>query len=207
MIHKQRYLRVARSRFPSSECCCLCYAMWAIAACLSSQYRQIRHDLCLRARSSLENLALEERDANIPCLEEAQAWILISIFESMEALQYRACMSAARAIRLVQLAGFHRLDNHKIYSADSLMDGVNWAEIEEKRRTFWITFCLDRLRSIDNDCPLLIGEQTVRLLQFDSVMQNVTTMLTVSRSAHCFPRVMWPSRIVKEKAVYFYLRR
>jgi hypothetical protein len=163
MIHKQRYLDASRSGSSSPKCRCLCYAMWAIAASLSSQYRQIRHNFCLRARSCLESLELEERDSNIPCLEEAQAWILISIFESMEALQYRSCVSSARAIRLVQLAGLHRLDGHTTDSTNSLLDeATNWAEAEEKRRTFWIAFCLDRLRSIDSDCPLLIGEHMVR---------------------------------------------
>lgn len=87
-------------------------------------------------------------------LELAQAWILISIYESTQVTFQRAWSSAGRAIRLVQLMRLGALDAEPV-------DADDFVVREEQRRTFWIAFCLDRLTCIMENLPLTLSEQPI----------------------------------------------
>jgi hypothetical protein len=43
----------------------------------------------------------------------------------------------------------------------SILTPSEWVEVEEKRRTFWVAFCLDRFLSIRNRWPLTLIEHLV----------------------------------------------
>lgn len=87
-------------------------------------------------------------------LELAQAWILVSIYELTQVTFQRAWSSAGRAIRLVQLMRLGALDAGPVGADDFVV-------LEEQRRTFWVTFCLDRLTCIMEKLPLTLGEQPI----------------------------------------------
>ncbi|KAK4130230.1 hypothetical protein BT67DRAFT_411328 [Trichocladium antarcticum] len=132
---------------------CLQYAMWALAMALSSQFDSSRELLYNETRQMLEGLDLTEDDMHSLRIEQVQAWLLVAYYEFARSNYRRASISAGRAFRLVQLARLHEVD-----SAEEDGDPVL---TEERRRTFWVAYCLDRLISVRNSCPLTLIEEVI----------------------------------------------
>lgn len=77
-------------------------------------------------------------------------------------------MSSARCVRLVEMMGFHRLDDpyeseHPI--TPTVVPPVDWLELEERRRIFWAAFCMDSHASINTGWPTLVDLSQVGKLQ------------------------------------------
>ncbi|KAI1335106.1 hypothetical protein F5Y15DRAFT_256522 [Xylariaceae sp. FL0016] len=73
----------------------------------------------------------------------------------------RAAMSCARGVRLVEMLGLHRLDSPPDETCPTLLPPNDWAELEERRRTFWGMFCIDSHCSISTGWPHLIDPTDV----------------------------------------------
>lgn len=145
-------------------------AMRTIAVALSSQNASCGDALCAETRFLLETLGVEPawpncRDVQ---LEHIQAWLLLAHYEVLRGREYQATLTGGRAFRLVLLSRLYDLDgvaappSSADLSADCsqrLEDSV--AETEEKRRTFWLAFCLDRFLSMRHECPLTLQEEVV----------------------------------------------
>lgn len=95
-------------------------------------------------------------------IEQVQAWILLTIYEFMRTNYRRGWMSAGRAFRLVQLMRLYEVDvpNTPITQGNATTQ-QDWIQTEEKRRTFWMAYILDRFVSIRNEWPLTLDEQAV----------------------------------------------
>jgi hypothetical protein len=93
----------------------------------------------------------------------AQAWALIATDEARCNCFTRASMSSAKAIRLVQMLGLHRLDDPDSLSdmSASLAPPTCWTDLEERRRTFWGVFCLDSHAAISTGWPTQIDPEDV----------------------------------------------
>lgn len=104
----------------------------------------------------LENLDLHEDDMNTVRVEQVQAWLLLAFYEFARCNYRRAWITAGRAFRLVQLARLHEVDISE--NATECADAVSR---EEKRRTFWVAYYLDRLLCIRNRRPLTLIEEMV----------------------------------------------
>lgn len=177
MIQPHRFFQRSRdsSAGPFHEC--LQRAMWAVAGAMSSLF----HHLCDGLyRETLERLhSLEKSSASImlqrskegvtALLDQAQTWILVATFELMylgEGSFRQAWTSVGRAIRLVQL--MHLWDEDKDGSLQVLGDGDQhndfFVEREERRRTFWMTFCLDRLACAMEGLPMTLSEKVSSLM-------------------------------------------
>jgi hypothetical protein len=89
--------------------------------------------------------------------EQAQAWLLIAIYELMRSCHRQAWISAGRAFRLVQLLRLHELDTSSLVATPD----ENFTETEEKRRVFWVAYFLDHLFSISNNWPVTLNEHVV----------------------------------------------
>ncbi|KAL8692798.1 MAG: hypothetical protein Q9218_002239 [Villophora microphyllina] len=92
----------------------------------------------------LEALDLCDNDTALVHIEQAQAWILVTFYELLRTNSGRASLSAGRVFRLVQLLRLHEID----YPTDGTGQfdpfvGADWVATEEKRRTFWVAYCLD----------------------------------------------------------------
>ena len=74
----------------------------------------------------------------------------------------RTNMSCARAVRLAQMLGLDKVDG-KGSLAQPLPPARDWAETEERRRTFWVIFTSDRSSSGTTEWPVLINWRAVRL--------------------------------------------
>jgi hypothetical protein len=74
----------------------------------------------------------------------------------------RAAMSSAKAVRLVEMMGLHRIDGGGHEMAPTLAPARDWTDLEERRRTFWGVFCIDCHGSISTGWPTLINPNDVR---------------------------------------------
>ena len=110
----------------------------------------------------LETLELED-NADEECfhLELAQAWILVAIYEFMQTTFRRAWISAGRAFRFVQLMKLHEIDSLSCLNAGASGTSEEWVEAEEKGRTFWMAYCLDRFCCGLKGLSLTLNEQVV----------------------------------------------
>lgn len=57
--------------------------------------------------------------------------------------------------------GLHRLDGAGLDVKQCLPPPRDWTEREERRRTFWMAFCLDRFASIGTGWPMTIDEKDI----------------------------------------------
>ncbi|KAM7195353.1 pyrimidine pathway regulatory protein 1 [Naviculisporaceae sp. PSN 640] len=162
IFNQSRYL--ARSRqivetgHPNHQVC-LQYAMWTLAMALSSQFDSYRDLLYGQTKQMLEDFEAieEERDMETVPIEHVQAWLLITLYEFTRTNFRRGWISAGRAFRLVQLAHLHGVD-----SPDGIphSQGDDPILIEERRRTFWVAYCLDRFISFNKGhWPLTLTEE------------------------------------------------
>ena len=72
-------------------------------------------------------------------------------------------MSTSRAVRLSQVLGIHLLDGPGAVNP-SMPPPRDWVEMEERRRTFWAVFYLDRGTSSSATWPVLIDVSKVGVL-------------------------------------------
>jgi Fungal specific transcription factor domain len=129
--------------------------MWMLAASMGSQFQHMQPALYAYTRSRLDCWDLDILSDSIP-IEQVQAWILLAVYEIMQVNCQRGWISAGRCFRLVHLMKLHDIDNPKASHAD-----LTWVEMEERRRTFWNAYCLDRHENLINQLPLTLIEQGV----------------------------------------------
>jgi hypothetical protein len=156
MLQKFRYLSWSKQLDKTKQKVCLQYAMWTLAASLSSQFQLLRTELYRETRQLLDALEMDNDESGPKCIEQVQAWILLSIYEFMSHDYQRGLVSAGRAFRLVQLMRLYEIDgNH----ATNLQG--NWVDIESCRRTFWVAYTMDRFMGVHDNLPLTLSESTV----------------------------------------------
>ncbi|KAM0444555.1 hypothetical protein ACHAQK_002048 [Fusarium lateritium] len=100
-------------------------------------------------------------DADQISLAHCQAWVLISHFEAQHLWFSRASMSIARAIRLAQILGLHRLDG-KNAAGLTLPLALDFTEEEERRQTFWVIFSTDRITSSTGGWPTMMDWRSIQ---------------------------------------------
>ncbi len=125
---------------------------------LSSQFESSREMLYMETRQMLEALDMADDDLQPVRIEQVQSWLLVAFYELARASHKRASISAGRAFRLVQLARLHEVDN-----PGNSVDEEDAVAREERRRTFWVAYCLDRLICMRTRGPLTLMEEVVSL--------------------------------------------
>jgi hypothetical protein len=161
IIHKARYfasLSMAPNLRPPVA---LRYAIWTLAASVSDDHGGLQTHFYRRARKCLEELEMKGHGEGIISVASSQAWVLITTYEFKLMYFPRAWMSTGRAVRLAQMMGLHRLDGSAWEVKQCLPAPKDWIEREERRRTFWMAFCLDRYASIGTGWPMCIEEKDV----------------------------------------------
>lgn len=73
----------------------------------------------------------------------------------------RAAISSAKAVRLVEMMGLHRIDGGGHEMAPTLAPPRDWIDLEERRRTFWGAFAIDCHASISTGWPTLVNPDDV----------------------------------------------
>lgn len=97
-------------------------------------------------------------------MAQCQAWTLISHYEIKNALFERAWLSLGNAARLAQMLPLHRLDEAPSQLKTRIQPPTDWTELEERRRLFWVIFCLDRYAGISTGWPMIFREEEVKKL-------------------------------------------
>lgn len=115
-----------------------------------------------RARKCLEEAETEDPGPGALSLHVLQALILIAWHEFRGQDFARAWMSLGRALRLAQVLGLDHADSGNSTSFESggfrlpLPDTDEWAELEERRRTFWMAFILDAYANARTKSPMTL---------------------------------------------------
>lgn len=108
------------------------------------------------------SLTLSKRQGNkMMTVPHVQCWVLIATYESSMAITTRAWMSNRRAVALAQMLGLHVVDKSDRSAFHLLPDPVDFAETEERRRTFWAVFHNDRWASAGSGHPMSVDEKDV----------------------------------------------
>ncbi|KAJ9483999.1 hypothetical protein VN97_g9391 [Penicillium thymicola] len=160
MLHQSRYFSWSQSFSKPVSHICLQFAMWALAAASSAHLQHMRASLYTRARSVIDALDHDIQSSSVACLQVAQAWLLLTHYEFRYMSYRRAWLTAGRAFRIIQLAKLHEIDRLNDVSIN-MAHPEAWAEAEEKRRTYWLAYCLDRFLNISDEWPLSLHEEAV----------------------------------------------
>lgn len=160
-MHKYRYLAAMNLAPSMRPPVCLRYAMWCLAASVTDRYIDLHSHFYQRARKYVEMDEMKGHGEAICSVAHAQTWMLISNYEYKTMYFPRAWMSTGRSIRMTQLMGLHRLDGSKSDCKQVLPPPRDWAELEERRRTFWTAYCGDRYASICTGWPMIIDNKDI----------------------------------------------
>jgi hypothetical protein len=160
MLHHGRYFFWSQKCYKPETHICLQLAMWALAAASSAHLQHMRESLYMHARSRLEALDNDIESTSAASLQAAQAWLLLTHYEFRYMGYRRAWLTAGRAFRIIQLAKLHEIDRANGIDVNITLPEV-WAEAEEKRRTYWLAYCLDRLLNMFDEWPISLQEEAV----------------------------------------------
>ena len=161
VLHKGRYLASLNMAPSLRPPVALRYAIWTMAASVSDEHSGLQTHFYRRARKYLEDMEMKGHGEGIITVATPQAWLLVTTYEFKLMYFPRAWMSTGRAVRLAQMMGLHRLDGAGLEVKQCLPAPKDWIEREERRRTFWAVFCLDRYASIGTGWPMSIEEKDV----------------------------------------------
>lgn len=156
IVHHGRYSSWARQAAKTKAQLCLQYTLWTSAASASAHYQDVGDSLYREARRLIEELEEKVTSPAKTDIEHIQAWLLLAIHEFMFIDFRRGWISAGRAFRLIQLDWFRDID-----ASDTVIIQAHWIEMEQKRRTFWMAYCLDRFVSLRSGSPLTFDEQVI----------------------------------------------
>lgn len=176
MLQQTRYLASLYLPSHMQPPMCLQYAVLALAATLSTTYRQLSEPFYRRARQYLEadelKVCVSHTSVNVApdmfqgdgqgimTLAHAQCWVLLGRFEAQHLWWTRASMTTGKAVRIAQILGLDSLDGNRA-QGQTLPPARDWCETEERRRTFWAVFFADRGASSTTGWPILIDHKRV----------------------------------------------
>lgn len=161
IIHQYRFLAALNLSPNTRPPIVLRYAMWTLAATVSSRYQNLHEPFYTRARKYAELVEMSGHGEKVTSTALTQAWILIGIYELKLMYYPRVWLSTGRAVRLAQMLGMHRLDGLSSDLKQTLSPPRDWIEKEERRRTFWMAFCMDRYATVGTGWPVAIDEEDV----------------------------------------------
>ena len=161
MIHRPRYYAAMNLAPHMRPPVCLRYAMWANAAAVTDKYEGLQDHFYQRARKYIQQDEMKGHGESMITVSHCQTWLLLATHEFKLMYFPRAWMSSGRASRMAQMMGLHRLDGSGLDVKQCLPPPKDWTEREERRRTFWMSFCVDRYSSIGTGWPMSIEESDI----------------------------------------------
>ncbi|CAO2650444.1 Nn.00g017360.m01.CDS01 [Neocucurbitaria sp. VM-36] len=161
LIHRPRFLAALNLAPHMRPPVCLRYIMWTLAASVTDKYEALQEHFYQRARKYAQMDEMKGHGESTITLAHCQSWILTCTYEFKHMYFPRAWLSAGRAVRLAQMMQLHRLDGVGLDVKQCLPPPKDWTEREERRRTFWMSFCIDRYASIGTGWPMTIDERDI----------------------------------------------
>lgn len=163
IIHRPRFMAAMNLAPHMRPPVCLRYIMWTLAASITEKYDALQEHFYQRARKYAQSDEMKGHGESTITLAHCQMWTLAATYEFKLMYFPRAWLSSGRASRLAQMMQLHRLDGAGLDVKQCLPPPKDWTEREERRRTFWMAFCVDRYASIGTGWPMVIDERDVRL--------------------------------------------
>ncbi|PWY75485.1 citrinin biosynthesis transcriptional activator CtnR [Aspergillus heteromorphus CBS 117.55] len=157
VVHRHRYLSWTKDADKHLSRRSLQYAMWSMAASMSTQLDHLCDPLYRSARGLLEASGLTD-DPALHDTEHVQALLVLSIYEFTRHTFRRGWISAGQCFRLVQLMNWHRIDTN-LEAVPLQPDELIC--MEEKRRVFWMAYVLDRFVCTRLENPLTFDERII----------------------------------------------
>ncbi|KAF2189651.1 hypothetical protein K469DRAFT_625474 [Zopfia rhizophila CBS 207.26] len=161
IIHRPRFLAAMNLAPHMRPPVCLRYIIWTLAASVTDKYDALQEHFYHRARKYAQMDEMKGHGESTITLGHCQAWILMATYEFKQMYFPRAWLSAGRGVRLAQMMQLHRLDGVGLDVKQCLPPPKDWTEREERRRTFWMAFCIDRYASIGTGWPMTIDERDI----------------------------------------------
>jgi len=161
IIHRPRFLAALNLAPHMRPPICLRYIMWTLAASVTDKYEALQEHFYQRARKYAQMDEMKGHGESTITLAHCQSWILTCTYEFKAMYFPRAWLSAGRAVRLAQMMQLHRLDGAGLDVKQCLPPPKDWTEREERRRTFWMAYCVDRYASIGTGWPMTIDERDI----------------------------------------------
>lgn len=127
-------------------------------------------------------------------LEYIQARILMSLHAFVHHDHRLGWIGAGECFRLVQLLRLHELDDTQQVGQPNQYGDSNWIHVEERRRAFWMSYCMDILVSKRGDWPLTLHEHVVTfcdssmLSAFLSVSNQLLERNTIAYARRKLPK-------------------
>ncbi|OTA66608.1 hypothetical protein K449DRAFT_391053 [Hypoxylon sp. EC38] len=164
IIHPSRYLQAFYSAPHMKPPMSLQYAIFALAAGGHPKYGAYHEVFYRRARQYADSDEMKGYGEHFITVAHAQALCMIATYEAKSMMFTRAAMSCARAVRLVEMMGLHRLDGAAEEISPTILPPKDWTELEERRRVFWGVFCIDSHCSISTGWPFHVDASEVTTL-------------------------------------------
>ncbi|CAL5874636.1 uncharacterized protein PFLUO_LOCUS8933 [Penicillium psychrofluorescens] len=161
IIHRPRYYAALNLAPHMRPPICLRYIMWCHAASVTDKYYSLHVHFYNRARKYADLDEMKGFGESVVSMRHCQTWILIGTYEFRMIYFPRAWLSVGKASRLALMMGLHRLDGEMLDVKQTILPPRDWTDREERRRTFWMGFCIDRYASIGTGWPMLIDEQDI----------------------------------------------
>ncbi|PYH58087.1 putative C6 transcription factor Prf [Aspergillus niger CBS 101883] len=161
MIHRPRYLAASSLAPASRPPICLQYIMWCHAASVTNKYASLHSIFYQRARKYAELDELEGLGERALSTAHCQTWVLIGTYEFKMMFLPRAWLSVGKAVRLATMLGLNGIDEEGLNVKQTLPPPKDWSEREERRRVFWMAFCLDRYASVGTGWPVSFDERDI----------------------------------------------
>ncbi|KAL4735897.1 hypothetical protein BDV11DRAFT_208123 [Aspergillus similis] len=157
VLNQQRYYaRSAREPDTGEPFACLQYAMRTVAASMCSQFKGVLPLLYEHAHCILDAWEQKLPDEAVPN-ELVQARLLLAIYEILKMNPRKGWTSASRCFHLAHLVKLDEIDNPKSWQTSAL----SWVEVEERRRTFWTAYALDRYANFVNGLPITLNDHMI----------------------------------------------
>jgi hypothetical protein len=142
---------------PGTARACLRSAMRTIAAAMSAPCARFCDQLYAETRRLLEDYTATSKETIE--LEYIQVWLLLGFYELLRVGENQATLTAARCSRLVLMARLFEIDAPG--SDEESHDEDNFYVVEERRRTFWLAYCLDCFLYSRGEYPPTMQEEMV----------------------------------------------
>ncbi|KAJ5543167.1 hypothetical protein N7535_005596 [Penicillium sp. DV-2018c] len=157
IINQQRYFaRAAVESRTSEPFSCLQYAMRMLAASMGSQFKAILPMLYTHTSGTLDAWDRNMPDEAVP-IEIVQAQLLLALYGILKDDPRKGWASAGRCFHLVHRTRLDQIDNPSTRRSCRLSE----VEVEERRRTFWTAYALDRYANLVHELPLSLNDQMI----------------------------------------------
>ncbi|KAH6615367.1 binuclear zinc transcription factor [Boeremia exigua] len=189
VIHRPRFMAALNLAPHMRPPVCLRYSMWTMAASVTDKYLELQEHFYHRARKYAQLDEMRGHGESTITVAHCQAWTLLGSYEFKNLYFPRAWLSSGRASRLALMMQLHRLDGAGLDVKQCLPPPKDWTEREERRRTFWMCFAVDRYASIGTGWPMTIDERDVltNLPASDDAFDRSKPMATGSLDQACNP--------------------